>query len=151
MARKKKDERQEEPTGLPESVEILGARRPVYAPSFAIRESLVEALGAEMAKSGGRQTVSYLRVCAAAVIGCLGQFGPQGLTWAQAGFDVLEYGDKAYSWLRSQGAAKDDIDRIGGGLVLGLSEVLLPRQAEVDEVTDFSEAGGDGQTSSASD
>jgi len=133
----------EETTGLPATVEILGGARVVVAPSMAVREDLVM-------QAGQASGMGLFRVAAAVLCGCTA-FGPPGLTWQSVSYDVLRYGDAAYTWLRQRGLSRSDMWSTALPLIESMGAVLFPREAEVDEVAGFSAADEDGQTSPATD
>lgn len=133
----------EEQTGLPATVEVLDGARVVVAPSMAVREDLVM-------QAGQATGMGLFRVAAAVVCGCTA-FGPPGLTWASVGYDVLRYGDAAYTWLRHRGMSRAEMWETALPLIEAMGTALFPREAEVEEVAAFSAADEDGQTSPATD
>jgi len=152
MARQKKQKKTEgvEDVGLPLLVEILGKNRPVAPPSFGVRESLCHAAGGAW-EVHETNPMNLYRVSAAVLCACCPGFGPDGLTWPGAGYDVLVYGEASYSWLRQSGLERGDMLSIAQDLISGMSRAMFPRPAEVEEEVAFSEAVEDGQTSTATD
>lgn len=122
---------------MPATVIILDQQFPVRLPNFAAREDLVDA--AVRALNADNAT-SYRRVCAAALALC-SSLGPlTGADYKRSGFDVLDYGGVAYSYLREKGATLDDIYQKGQAVIVALRFQLWPRKPEVDEMAGFTEA-----------
>lgn len=122
--------------GMPETVQIMGSRHIVLQPDLCTREQLAEMV----AIHAGKEWI-LRRICAATVGLCTGLGATASASLPRHGFDVLAYGGQVLSYLREQGVELQEIVDAAQTLITPMQEARFPRQAEVDQLADFTEAG----------
>ncbi len=127
----------------PATIHILGAQYPTRLPSFGVREELVFAWAAYGPEGG----IRAMRIYAAAVGLCSGIGALTRASLPALKYDLLEYGDAVYSWLREKGAEPKDIVEAAAPVLQAISAALFPREAEVTEAAGFSAGGVEVPTS----
>jgi hypothetical protein len=119
----------------PQTVKFHGRQEVTILPSYGIREALV--------RGAGRVEADVIDArlpwaCAALVGACTSVGGKAKQTLRAHGYDVIEYGQAVYSWIRESGASEADVLEAGTELLGALAGSLITAE-EVKNAADFSE------------